>query len=209
VVGRAGRNGIGLAAAPFHFFQRVFPAAPEPDVEPLVDQPHVGAHQPAHHDVADPVVHRIGIVHPVFLHQHAGQAQLGGHRRHHARVVGLDAAYRDQRVATLFQGLRNQVFQLAQLVAAERQAAVAVFALCVDLDLAAQVRREAVELFDGGIAEGQAVAGKSLQIHAGSCWSSRAGRNGAHGKIIGIAGMRGQLRIFSNKQGYFFMNQDL
>ncbi|MCY1384790.1 hypothetical protein D9M69_730880 [compost metagenome] len=84
-------------------------------------------------------------------------------------MVGLDAADRDQRVAALFQGLGDQVFELARLVAAEGQAAVAVFAFGVDLDLAAQVRGQAVEFFDRGVAEGQAIAGKSLQIHAGSC----------------------------------------
>ncbi|MNN92272.1 hypothetical protein D3C81_2105290 [compost metagenome] len=83
-------------------------------------------------------------------------------------MVGLNAADGDQCVATLLQRLRDQVFQLAQLVAAKRQAAIAVFALGVDVDLAAQVRGQAFKFLDGGVAEGQAMSGKSLQIHADS-----------------------------------------
>lgn len=91
-------------------------------------------------------------------------------------MVGLDAADGDERVATLFQRLRDQVFQLAQLVAAEGQAAIAVLALGVELDLAAQVGRQPVQPFDGRVAEGQAVAGKRCRsMEAPLAFSSRAG----------------------------------
>jgi hypothetical protein len=45
------------------------------------------------------------------------------------RLIRLDAADRDQRVAALRQRLGDQIFKLASLVAAECEAAVSVFSL--------------------------------------------------------------------------------
>jgi hypothetical protein len=90
------------------------------------------------------------------------------HRRHLPRVVRLDAADGDQRVAALRQRLRNQVLQLARLVAAEGEAAVAVLPLGVDIHLAAQLRGQARQRLDGRRPEGERMAGKALQVHAGS-----------------------------------------
>ena len=59
----------------------------------------------------------------------------------------------------------NQVFELARLVAAEGQAAVAVLALGVQLDLAAQVRAQALQGLDRRRAEGQRMAGEALEVH--------------------------------------------
>jgi hypothetical protein len=61
----------------------------------------------------------------------------------------------------------NQVFELARLVAAEGQAAVAVLALGVQVDLAAEVRAQALQGLNRRRAEGQGMAGKALQIHGG------------------------------------------
>ena len=91
------------------------------------------------------------------LHQDALHAQVRGDRRHLARLVRLDAADGDQGVAALRDGFGDQVFQLARLVAAEGQPAVAVFALGVQVHLAAEVRAESCERLDRRDAEGERV----------------------------------------------------
>jgi hypothetical protein len=88
-----------------------------------------------------------------------------GHRGHLARLVRLDAADRHQRVAALRQRLGNQVLQLAGLVAAEGEGAVAVLALGIQLHLAAQVRAQALQRLDRRRAEGEGMAGVALQVH--------------------------------------------
>ena len=57
-------------------------------------------------------------------------ARRGG--RDLARVVGLHAADRDERVAALGERVGDEVLELARLVAAEREPAVAVVALGPD-----------------------------------------------------------------------------
>jgi hypothetical protein len=83
-------------------------------------------------------------------------------------TVRLDSADGHQRVATLGQGFGDEVLELACLVAAEGQGAVAVFALGVQIDLSAEVRAQALQGLDRRRAEGQAMTGKAFQVH-GSC----------------------------------------
>src|SRR5262249_17343076 len=141
MVRRPGRNRIGVTTLPAHILERILPAPLELDTETLLHQLDLGAHEPAQQDVADTVVDGIGIVDPILLNETAFEPELGGDGRHLARVVGLDTADRDQRVAVLLQRLRDQVFELSDLVAAERQSAVAILAFCIDLNLPAKMPR--------------------------------------------------------------------
>ena len=81
------------------------------------------------------------------------------------RLVRLDTADGHQRVATLGKRLGNQVLELAGLVAAERQAAIAVLALGVELDLAAKMRAQSLQGLDWRRPEGERMAREALQIH--------------------------------------------
>ena len=119
------------------------PALADADIEALIDQADVRAHDAAEQDVADTVIDRILMRHPAFLHQAALHADLGGDRRDHAGVVRLHAADRDQRVGVGGDRVGDDVFELPELVAAEREAGVAVFALGVELDVAAEMRGQA------------------------------------------------------------------
>ena len=111
---------------------RVLPRAADADVEAGRVEPHVGAHDPRQQDVADLVVDRVVPVDPPLLDQPALQAQLGRDGRDLPGVVGLDAADRDQRVRPLGQCVRDDVLELAGLVAAEGEPRVAVLALGPD-----------------------------------------------------------------------------
>ena len=101
MVGGAGRDRVRLAAALADVVERLLPALAEPDVEARVGQPHVGAHDAGEEDVADQLVARVVPVDPVLLHEHAGEAEVRCHRRDLPRVVGLDAADRDEGVTAL------------------------------------------------------------------------------------------------------------
>ena len=70
-------------------------------------------------------------------------------------MVRLDSADRDQRVGAGSDGVGNDVFELPQLVAAEREARIAVLPLGVDLDRAAQMPGQAFQSFDRRRTEGQ------------------------------------------------------
>ena len=129
MVGGTGRDRVRLAARLLHVAQRLLPRLLEADAEAGLDQPHVGAAEPRHEDVADPVVGHVGPVDPALLYQHALQPEARRHRRHLPRVVGLHAADRDQRVAAGRERVGDQVLELAGLVAAEGDARVAVVAL--------------------------------------------------------------------------------
>ena len=96
--------------------------------------------------------------HPAFLDQPAFHADLGRDGRDHAGVVGLHAADRDQRIGIAGDRIGHDVFELAQLVAAECQTRVAVLALGVDFDRAAQVRCDSGQVLDGRGTEGQGIA---------------------------------------------------
>ena len=143
MLGAARRDGEGLAARLLHVVHGLFPAGADANVKARSIQAHIGAHDAAHLDVAHAVVHRVGVVHPVLLHQHALHAQVRSHGGHLARLVGLDAANRHQRVVAARNRFGNQVLHLARFVAAKGQARVAVLTLGVQVHLAAQVGRQA------------------------------------------------------------------
>ena len=81
----------------------------------------------------------------MLLHEHAAETEPGRDRRHLARVVGLHAADRDERVAPARERVRREVLELAHLVAAVREPGVAVLALGPDLDPAPEVLLEPLE----------------------------------------------------------------
>ena len=149
MVGGAGRDRIRRAAALLDGRERVLPALPDPDVEAGRVEPHVRAHDPREEDVADLVVDGIRPLDPVLLHEHAAEAEACRDGGDLPRVVRLHAADRDEGVAPLRERLRDEVLELAHLVAAVREPRVAVLALRPDLDLAAEVLAEALEPMHG------------------------------------------------------------
>ena len=161
--GGAGRNRVGLAALGLHVRNRLFPALANADVKAFIDQLHVGAHDAAEQDIADAVVDGVLVRHPAFLHQAALHADLGRDGCDHAGVVGLHAADRDQRVGIGSDRIGDDVFELAQLVAAEGETRIAVLALGVELDLAAEMLREPLQLLDMGGSEGERIAFEFFQ----------------------------------------------
>ncbi len=165
MVGGAGRDRVGLAADRLDGGERLLPALAEADVEAGVREAHVRPHDAGEQDVADQLVAGVVPVDPVLLHEHAVQAQVGGDGRHLAGVVRLHAADRDERVAPLGERVGREVLELAGLVATEGEAGVAVLPLRPDLDLAAQVLREAVEAVHRGGAEEQWHLGEVGQAH--------------------------------------------
>ena len=132
-----------------------------PMPKPARIQPDVRAHDPRQQDVADLVVDRVGPVDPALLDQDGLQPELRGDGGHLPGVVGLDAADRDQRVGTLGQRVGDEVLQLAGLVAAVGEAAVAVLALGPDRG-AAEVRAEPLQRMHRARAEQQRVAREVL-----------------------------------------------
>ena len=164
----ARRNRIGLAALCSHVIQSALPARPDPDVEAFVDQLDLGAQHAAHQDVADAVVDGIREGHPALLHEAALHAELRRDRRDLARMVRLHAADGHERIGIGRERVGNDVLELADLVAAEREARVAVLALGIDLDRAAEMRRQTVELLDRRRAERERVALELLQHHRSS-----------------------------------------
>ena len=164
MVGGAGRDRVRLAAGLLHVAQRLLPRLLEADAEAGLDEPHVGAAEARHEDVADPVVGDVGPVDPALLHQHALQAEAGGDRRHLPRVVGLHAADRHQRVAARRERVGDEVLELAGLVAAEGDARVAVVALRPQ-PRAAEMGGEAVERVDRRRPEQQRDAGERVERH--------------------------------------------
>ena len=174
VVRRAGRDGVRPSAAGLDVPDRPLPAFLEPDPEPRLHEPDVRAHHPAQQDVAHPVVDGVGPVHPALLDQHASHPDARRGRRHLPGVVRLDPADGDERVAPLRDRLRHQVLELPDLVAAEREPAVAVIALRPDPG-AAQVRAQALQRVDRRRAEQEGVAGERGELHACSHRPGRAG----------------------------------
>ncbi len=168
VHGGAGGNGVRLAARRLDLVDRLLPALADADVEAVVDQPHVGAHDAREHDVADPVIDGVLVRHPGFLHQAALHADLGRDGGDHPGVVGLHAANRDQRVGVGGDCVRDDVFELAQLVATIGEAGIAVLALGIDIDIAAKMLRQPLQLLDGRRAEGERVARKFVELHGSS-----------------------------------------
>src|SRR5690606_957866 len=142
------------------------PAVLVADAELRPDEPDLGAHDARQQDVAHLVVDRVGPVDPALLDEDGLHAEPGRGRRDLPGVVGLHAADGHQRVGALAEGVGDQVLQLAGLVAAEGQAAVAVFALGPDLR-AAEVGGEAFQWVHGAGAEGQRV---TLEVVDGHAW---------------------------------------
>ena len=144
------RNSVRAPALRLDVLQRILPALANADIEAFIDQANVRAHDAAELNVADAVINRILVRDPGLLDETALHADLGGDRRDHAGVIRLHAADRDQCVGVRGDRVGDDVFELAQLVAAEREAGVAVFALGVELDVAAEMRGEARQLLDMG-----------------------------------------------------------
>ena len=116
-------------------------------------------------------------------------ARGGG--RHLARVVGLHAADRDERVAALRERVGDEVLELAGLVAAVGQAAVAVVALGPELR-AAEVRGQPLEPVDRRRPEEQRVARERVEVHRQPPPRSYApGRIGGAGAIEQPGARRG------------------
>ncbi len=145
VIRGAGRNGVADAAVGADILHGVLPALLESDAEAEAGQLDVGAHDARKQDVAHVVVRRVD---PAFLHQPGLHPELGGDGRNLAGGVGLDAPDGHQGVGFLGECVGDEVLELAGLVAAEGQAAVAVLALGPDLG-SAQVRGEPRERADG------------------------------------------------------------
>ena len=114
----AGRDGIGVPSLRLHVFDGPHPALTNADVKAVADQFNLCSHYAAHQDVPDPVVDSVFERHPTLLDQAAFHAELGGDRRDLPRVVGLHAADRDERIGVRCDGVRDDVFELADLVAA-------------------------------------------------------------------------------------------
>ena len=141
----ARRNRIRLAAGAANFLHGELPAGTDADVEAGSVQAYIGTGMRDIWMLPTLVIHRVGVIDPVFLHQHTLHSQVGCDRGDLAGLVRLDTADGHQRVATLGERLGNQVLELACLVAAERQAAIAVLALGVELNLAAKLRAQSLQ----------------------------------------------------------------
>src|SRR6202030_3152369 len=131
----AGRDRIGPAALGLHLLDRLLPALADADIETFVHHLQIGAHDAAEQDVADAVIDGVLVRHPAFLHETALHPDLGGDGRDHAGVIGLHAADRHQRIGVGGDRVGDDVFELAQLVAAEREPRITVFTLGVKFDL--------------------------------------------------------------------------
>ena len=101
---------------------------------------------------------------PPLLHQHGLQTQLGRDCSDLPGVVGLDTADGYQGVRALGECIRDEVFELAGLVAAVGQAGVDVLAFRPDLGTA-EVLGQPIQRVDRARTEGQRVSGKILNGH--------------------------------------------
>ena len=139
-------------------------------------------------DVADPVVDGILVRNPGLLHQAALHADFRRDRGDLARMVRLHAADRDQRVGVRGDRVGDDVFELAQLVAAERKAGIAVLALGVKLDWAAEMRAQVAEFLDRRRSEGERIAGEFLQHVSGLLdWDRRAATDSDDRYVCAVA----------------------
>ena len=117
----------------------------------------------------------------MLLHEHAAEAEVSCDRCDLTRVVRLDAADRDERVAALRERIGGEVLELARLVAAVGEARVAVLALGPDLDLAAEVLGEALEAVDRGGAEREGYAREVGERHVVSV---SPGKRSSSGRML-------------------------
>jgi hypothetical protein len=116
--------------------------------------PDIRAHQPRQLDVPYAAIHwivRRVTIDPFLLHEFAFQSHGGGDAGDLAGVVALHAADRDEGVAVLGEGVRDQVFEFAGFVAAARDGRVEVVAFRVDLDVAAEGGGDVGKGVDGGL----------------------------------------------------------
>ena len=134
--------GIGYGVPPASSTSRraSFHESRMPMSKPCGSRRDVGAHHPRQQDVADLVVDRVVPRHPLLLHETALQPEVGGDGGDLPGVVGLVAADRDQRVGAAGEHVGDDVLELADLVAAEGEAAVDVLALGPDLGAAEVLR---------------------------------------------------------------------
>ena len=86
--------------------------------------------------------------HPALLHEAAFHTDLRSDGSDLARVIGLHAADGHERIRPRRDRVGHNVFEFADLVAAESEARIAVLALGKDLDRAAEVLAQATELLD-------------------------------------------------------------
>ena len=172
VVRRAGRDRVRLAAGLLDLGQRGLPARLDADAEAGVDEPHVRAQHAAELDVADAVVDDVRPLDPALLDQDRREPEASGDGGDLARVVGLHAADRDERVAALLERLGDEELELAGLVAAEGEPAVAVVALGPQVAPCRRGARSAAPA--GAPATGRTAAG---------CEDARRGSRRAHGTV--------------------------
>ena len=175
MVGGAGRNRIRLAAALLDRRECVLPAPPDPDVEAGRVEPHVRTHDPREEDVADLVVDDVRPFHPALLHEDATKAKPCRDGRDLTGVVRLHAADRDERVAPLREGVGGEVLELAHLVAAVRQARVAVLSLRPDVDGATEMLAQPLESMDWRRSEEERDAIEALDAHGARSYIASAG----------------------------------
>src|SRR5688572_24111653 len=114
---------------------------------------------------------------PVLLHHDALHADLRSGRRNLACVIGLQTADRHERIGARSNRIGHDVFELPELVAAQREPGIAIVALGVDLYFSAERCRQPRQMLDGRRTEGQRIAIELL--HEGHCTSSRMAAPGA------------------------------
>ena len=165
VVGCAGRDRVRLAPTLLDVGERLLPARPDPDVEAARVEPHVRAHDPRQEDVPDLVVDGVRPLDPVLLHEDAAEPEVRRDGCDLARVVRLHAADRDERVAALRERVGGEVLELAHLVAAVREAGVAVLALHPDVDRAPELLGEPSQRMHRRRAERQGDAVEVRKAH--------------------------------------------
>src|SRR5690606_12102953 len=153
------RNRVRLAAVRLDRFQSPLPAVPNADVEAGRVDTDVTSQNAGQLDVADLVVERIRPVDPVLLDGHRAQPEVRGDSGDLARVVGLDAADRHERVASLLQRVRDEILELADLVATEGDSGVAVLPLRPDLHFSAERLAQPGQRMDRGRPEEQLYTG--------------------------------------------------
>ena len=132
MVGRSRRNCVGVAAARHDILERLLPALLEADPEARRMEADLRTHEARHQDVPHPVIRDIGPVHPVFLDEDTSRSPACAATAATWRVWLDWTPPMETRVSHPGEGVRQQVLQLADLVAAERQAGVAVLALGPD-----------------------------------------------------------------------------
>jgi hypothetical protein len=151
----------------------------------------------------------------VLLHEDATKAKPRGDGRDLARVVRLHAADRDEGVAPLRKRVRGEVLEFAHLVAAVREAGVAVLAFRPDVDLAAEVFAQALEPMYRRRSEEERDTIETLGTHWGDPtflptpdWSNRAAKEsnlptrGLHRPAVSKCGHLRAAQVFSRRTSW-------